>query len=139
MKENGIEESLVFDTSAIFALVLDEPGADIVTKLSTDEKSRIYLSFLTLYEIQYVCLRRFDKPMADEIVTLILSQDWIIDNDTGLSMIKLASNFKAWHKMSVADSWIAALAFNVGGTLVHKDPEFEALKDQIELLSLPNK
>jgi predicted nucleic acid-binding protein len=36
-------------------------------------------------------------------------------------------------------SWIAATAKSYGATLVHKDPEFDQLKEEIKLLHLPYK
>jgi len=41
--------------------------------------------------------------------------------------------------VSVADSLISAVANLHHATLVHKDPELEVLRGQIELLSLPFK
>ena len=42
-------------------------------------------------------------------------------------------------KLSFADAWIAATAILYASTLVHKDPEFEQLEDEIEILKLPYK
>ncbi|MCH8068096.1 MAG: PIN domain-containing protein [Candidatus Marinimicrobia bacterium] len=138
-KENATVENWVFDTSAVLTLVLDEPGADTVTSLTTSTTNLIYVSFITNYEVHYKFLRNFGESSADNVLKLLLSQRWITDYDVDLAMIKVASSFKAQYRISVADSWIAALAFNRHATLVHKDPEFEALKDQIDLLSLPYK
>ena len=33
------------------------------------------------------------------------------------------------HTLSVADAWIAAAAQQLGATLLHKDPEFQAVAD----------
>ena len=46
-----------------------------------------------------------------------------------------ASRIKASHSLSVADAWIAAAALISRATLVHKDPEFEAITqlDQVWL------
>ena len=38
-----------------------------------------------------------------------------------------ASRIKATHSLSVADVWIAATALHSQATLLHKDPEFEAI------------
>lgn len=50
-----------------------------------------------------------------------------------------AAEIKAYHPLSLADAWIAALALNRSAVLVHKDPEFEALSGLIHLLPLPYK
>ena len=41
--------------------------------------------------------------------------------------------------VSVADSWIIATALENGAPLVHKDPEFEQVKDRLSLFPLPYK
>ena len=51
----------------------------------------------------------------------------------------MAAEFKAAHKISFADAWIAATAKFQQAVLVHKDPEFEQVKDEVTLLPLPYK
>jgi predicted nucleic acid-binding protein len=51
----------------------------------------------------------------------------------------IAGRLKANNRISFADSWIAATAKSYGATLVHKDPEFDQLKEEIKLLHLPYK
>jgi len=46
---------------------------------------------------------------------------------------------KAAYPISVADAWIAATALTTDTTLVHKNPEMEALADIIALKALPYK
>jgi len=46
---------------------------------------------------------------------------------------------KAAHKVSFADAFVAATALRLKATLVHKDPEFDALKNVIQLEALPPK
>jgi len=41
--------------------------------------------------------------------------------------------------MSMADAWITALAKIKKAILVHKDPEFESIEKEIEVLKLPYK
>ena len=45
---------------------------------------------------------------------------------------------KASHRISFADSWVAALALENDATLVHKDPELEQIPD-LKQLVLPYK
>ena len=47
----------------------------------------------------------------------------------------ISGRLKATHKLSFADSWIAATAVLYDLTLVHKDPEFEQLEDEIKVLN----
>jgi predicted nucleic acid-binding protein len=61
----------------------------------------------------------------------------VVESDEPLGLA--AARIKASHKLSVADAWIAATAERLGATLVHKDPEFEALAGSIRLQALPPK
>ncbi len=47
------------------------------------------------------------------------------------------SELKAQHRISVTDSWIIATAISRNATLVHKDPEFDALSDRVTMKALP--
>lgn len=50
-----------------------------------------------------------------------------------------AAKLKAAHKVSFADAFVAATAQRLNATLVHKDPEFDALEGVISLHRLPLK
>jgi predicted nucleic acid-binding protein len=50
-----------------------------------------------------------------------------------------ASALEAEHRLSLADALIAAYARRRGAVLLHKDPEFEAVADSVELEALPYK
>ena len=45
----------------------------------------------------------------------------------------------SWSKVSFADAFVAATAQRLDATLVHKDPDFDALKGIIKLHALPPK
>jgi predicted nucleic acid-binding protein len=50
-----------------------------------------------------------------------------------------AARIKANHHVSLADAIIASYTYQHKAMLVHKDPEFENLADQIDLETLPYK
>ena len=54
-------------------------------------------------------------------------------------LINTPGKLKATHRISFADAWVAATAMMLGAILVHKDPEFEELEDEVEMLRLPYK
>jgi predicted nucleic acid-binding protein len=60
---------------------------------------------------------------------------WQVDEPTLLT----ASRFKAVHRLSLADALIAALAHRQEAVLVHKDPEYTALAEEVKLEALPYK
>jgi len=43
------------------------------------------------------------------------------------ALLERAASLKAVHALSLADAWIAATALECQATLMHKDPEFEAI------------
>jgi predicted nucleic acid-binding protein len=89
-------------------------------------------------EGKYQLWRRVGKDTAGEFETMIrnlpLSRVDVTD-----SILNYAAEIKATTRLSVADSWIVATAMETGSALVHKDPEFEQVKDQLELVPLPYK
>lgn len=49
-------------------------------------------------------------------------------------LLKKAAEIKATHPLSLADAWIAAAAIEQGAILLHKDPEFTAVRLRQEAL-----
>lgn len=133
-------ESFVLDTSAILALWNEEDGASAVEKILRDRSHnrKIFISFMTFMECRYRVWKDHGRSAADELFrSLNLLPVSRVDVDDTLLMI--ASELKAQHKISVADSWIIATAITRNATLVHKDPEFEALSGKVIMKMLPYK
>lgn len=136
----GASEAWVFDTSALLCLKENEPGADEVERLLREcgPKGRAYVCFITLMEYYYILQRRRGEPEARrgylELKSLPLR---VVESDEELGLC--AARIKAQNKLSVADAWVAATAQRLEAKLIHKDPEFEQLKDAISLHALPYK
>ena len=130
-------ESYVLDTSAILTLIENEEGADRVERILAEERALV--PWMTLLEVHYVTLQEQGQGEADRRYALMkrLSSEilWRIDEPILLT----ASRLKAGHHLSLADSLIAAFAQRESATLVHKDPEFEVLAEQVKLEALPYK
>jgi len=127
----------VLDTSALLTLIEDEAGAETVERVI--RSSRVVLPAVVLMEVFYILrqergeaeayrLYAHCREIADELVSEL-------DEPTVLQ----AGRFKADHKVSLADAWIAAVAKLKGAILVHKDPELEALEGLVEMQALPYK
>ncbi len=133
-------ETFVLDTSALFCLKEDEPGAAEVEKILRDggAKGRVLVSFISLMEFFYILQQEQGERAAQkgylEMKQLPVN---VIESDEQLGLS--AAGIKASHKLSVADAWVAATAQRLQATLVHKDPEFESLKDYLTLHPLPYK
>ena len=128
----------VLDTSALFCLKQNEPGADAVEDMLRKDGPRggVYLCFMSLMEYYYVLQKTEGESRARhgylELKQLPLR---VVESDEELALS--AARIKASTALSVADAWIAATADRLGATLVHKDPEFEPLKEKILLSKLP--
>lgn len=121
----------------MLTLIEDEPGASRVEELLREEET--FLPWLALLEVHYISRQEQGQSEADRRYALMKQLPskilWDIDEPTLLA----ASRFKASHRLSFADSLIAAFAKRQNAVLVHKDPEFEALADQVALEALPYK
>ena len=118
------------DTSAILTLRDDEPGAERVARLLEGPDP----CFITRMEVLYWVWKDEGETrgrLADEQMQSLPIQ-WV---DQTEPLLLEASRIKASHSLSVADAWIAAAALISRATLVHKDPEFEAINqlDQVWL------
>jgi predicted nucleic acid-binding protein len=125
------------DSSALIALMEEEDGHETVADLLRQEK--IIIPYIVLMEVYYISLRESGQQEADRrwamIKRLPVEFVWGIDEAT----VRTAARFKALHRVSFADAIIAAYAKSFNAILVHKDPEYEALAGEVELLSLPFK
>lgn len=128
----------VLDTSALFCLKQNEPGADEVEAVlrESGSRGRVYLCFMSLMEYFYVLQKAEGESLARqgylELKQLPLK---VVESDEELALS--AARIKAFTPLSVADAWIAATAERLNAALVHKDPEFDPLKDKIILSKLP--
>ncbi|MDR7523172.1 MAG: type II toxin-antitoxin system VapC family toxin [Armatimonadota bacterium] len=131
-------ERYVLDTSAIVAFLGDEPGAGRVERLLRGVQAgqhEVLACSITLMEVFYTALRTKGEDEAVRLLALVRAWPvaWVYPDEKALLQ---AGRVKAAHRLSVADALIAAVARLGGATLVHKDPEFEALRGQVGLLSL---
>lgn len=130
-------KAYVLDTSAMLTLIEDEAGADRVEEVLREDQ--VVIPHIVLMEIHYITLQERGQAEADrryglakQLTSKIL---WQMDEPTLLT----ASRFKAAHRLSLADAMIAASAKRNDAILLHKDPEFEALAEQVDLEALPYK
>lgn len=137
MTASTSSQAYLLDTSALMALIEDEPGADRVDGLLRSE--RILLPFLVGLETYYVTLQERSEDEADRRLALIRQLPAVWLDQVGDEMLVLAGRLKARHRLSLADALIAAFAVHAGAILVHKDPEFEAVAHLVPQERLPYK
>lgn len=135
------DRKYLLDTSALFAFTDNEEGASAVQKILQDAKNKtltVYVSAMSLMELYYVTCREIGEDAARQIVMLTRSLP-VTELPLADDLILPAGDLKARFQISVADAWIAATAKLNGLTLLHKDPEFEPLKEEIDVQELPYK
>jgi predicted nucleic acid-binding protein len=130
-------KAYLLDTSAVFTFIEEEPGFERVKEVLREEDT--LLPSPVLLEVHYISRQEQGQGEADRRYALLKQFPceilWRIDEPTLLT----ASRFKAAHRLSLADALIAAFAHQWEAILLHKDPEFEVLTDQVDLESLPYK
>ena len=115
------------DTSAILTLRDDEPGAERVAMV-LEGPDPCFACFITRMEVLYRVWKdegeRSGRLAYEQLQSLPI--EWV---DQTEPLLLEASRIKATHPLSVADAWIAAAALFSRATLLHKDPEFEAITE----------
>jgi len=136
-----MNDRYLLDTSAILTLWNNEDGADDVEAIlrkAESDKVIVYASFMTYMEAYYRIYRVEGIESARAIYAEIGSLP-IYKIDADEKILLRAGAIKANYSLSIADAWIVASAIEKGAILVHKDPEYEQLKDMVSMIILPYK
>jgi predicted nucleic acid-binding protein len=134
-------EVVLLDTSACLTFLENEAGAGTVEACLLDARAGlvvVHASFVTLTEVEYITTREQGPAVASQALAKMRAGPvrWHHSDD---DLCAAAARFKAAGRLSLADAFVAATAQRLGATLIHKDPEFEALGDRLKLQSLPLK
>ena len=136
MAPRRVASSYLLDSSALLALIEDEPGATRVEKLLRNES--VLIPWVALLEVHYVTARRHDVAEADRRYGLLTQVGATVLWENDERLLLQASRLKATYRLSLADSLIAAHALRHSSLLVHRDPEYQHLADELELEQLPD-
>lgn len=105
MREGNIK-IYVLDTSAVFAYLEDEAGADRVEDLLEQADrgdAEVLLSFMTVAEVFYITLQEGAEKKALQRLSLLKALSvGIIESSEKISIS--SARLKASHKISIADS-----------------------------------
>lgn len=124
----------VFDSYAVLALFFDEPGADQVEEILHEAAIAdrpVLITAVNWAEVLYRMKRkrgnegvesakRFEATMPIDIAPV----------DRALA--EIAAEFKAAHKMSLADGFAAALAKQKKAEFITGDQEFKAVEGELK-------
>lgn len=137
--------SYVLDTSALLTVLNDEEGADTVLRIvavkgqkkQRSRNSTVHLPFMALMELHYLLIRKNGQAEAQKVIRMI--KVWPVQlNESTRQWREEAARIKATTRLSVADAWICGLARLLDAQLVHKDPEYDTVKN-LASLRLPYK
>ena len=127
----------LLDSSAVLALIEEEPGAERVAKLL--RTGRAILPWIALLEVRYITLQECGAMEAERRQSYLLAIPSLVDWAVDAALLAQAAIFKAGLRLSFADSLIAAYASKHEAVLVHKDPEFDSLPPGLIREALPFK
>ena len=125
----------VLDSHALLALLRDEPGGETVAHILERAGQRdqpVHMTEVNYAEVQYI-VRRKDGDAAWANIANELKAVPIEFHPATRRLADLAADFKARHKISLADAFAAALAKEKKTELVTGDPEFKALEKEIKI------
>ncbi|HEV2437047.1 MAG TPA: PIN domain-containing protein [Verrucomicrobiae bacterium] len=128
-------KTTVLDTSALLALLFDEPGAEKIENLfhqASEADRPMFISAVNWAEVLYKMLRRqgasgFEGARQVER-TMPLAVE-LVDRD----MAEAAAHLKNAHGLGLADAFAAALARHKKAELVTADTEFKAVEKEIKI------
>ena len=141
----------VLDTSALLALVLEEPGSMEVLEIlgsrvggeihengpGDADPPPVFLPFMALMELEYRVMQLYGVYEAERKSAMI--RHWPVELvESRPRWRQHAARIKAHHRLSLADAWIAALAVLQDARLVHRDPELDAVEG-LRSLRLPDR
>lgn len=120
-------EPVVLDAYAVLAVLGDEPAAEEVARILSNHGYAVFMSAINVGEVQYILLRRQGAEAARKVEDAIYDHPRIQVANATRERIRAAAEIKTKGGLSLADSFAAALALELGAELVTGDPEFESL------------
>ena len=125
----------VLDSHALLKLLRDEPGAEAVSLILEKASQRdqpVHMTEVNYAEVQYM-VRRKDGDAVWTAIANELRAAPIEFHPADRQLADVAADFKARHKISLADAFAAALAKERKTELVTGDSEFKPLEAEIKI------
>ena len=125
----------VLDSYALLAFFRGENSAAQVKQLlhkaaSTDRP--LQMTEVNYAEVKYMLVKKNGKEAWDQAAEILTSLP-IEFHPVDRRLAEVAADFKARHKISLADAFAAALAKDQKTELVTGDPEFKSLENEIKI------
>ena len=121
--------SHVLDTSALLAHYFNEPGAEVIERLWSEESSRLAISAVTIAELK----GRLHQEITDDGESAKAADAYVNELTICLTVDRATAEL-AWQlrqaspgRLPLVDALIAATARAAGAILVHKDPHMSQI------------
>jgi predicted nucleic acid-binding protein len=127
--------SPVLDSFALLAYLRDEGGAEFIQGVLEKASRRdtpVFMTEVNYAEVKYIILRE-DGEEAWKVVAASLGSLPIEFVPASRTLADTAADFKASHRISLADAFAAALAKERKTELITGDPEFKPLEKEIKI------
>jgi ribonuclease VapC len=131
--------NIILDSYAVLVFLQGEPGVERVKKFLVAAQTgeiQVYLPVVNLGEIIYIIERRLGLDEAQSALSAIKQLPLAIfpaDEENVLA----AAHIKAQFPVSYADAFVIAAALTLDAVILTGDPEFDAVKELVELEKLP--
>ncbi len=125
----------VLDSYALLAFLRGEPGEEKVAALlerAGERDQPLHMTEANYAEVKYLTMRKDGADRWTEIARELPALP-IDFHPIDRPLADLAADFKARHKLSLADAFAAALAKERKAELFTGDPEFKALDKEIKI------
>ena len=125
----------VLDSHALLAFLRGGAGDHQVAALlekAGDRDAPLHMTEVNYAEVKYMVIRKDGAERWEEIARELPTLP-IEFHPATRALADLAADFKARHKLSLADAFAAALAKEKKAELVTGDPEFKAVEKEIRI------
>ncbi|MBL9216963.1 MAG: PIN domain-containing protein [Opitutaceae bacterium] len=129
---------LVFDASALLALLFGEPGAEAVEILMHRASEKDQPMLMSAVNWAEVCYRVEGKRGAEALVQAkeFATNAAVIVVAADRELSEAAATYKAAEQLGLADAFAAALAKTRKADLVTADREFKSVESEIKIIWL---
>jgi ribonuclease VapC len=127
--------AVVLDSYALLAYFRAEESGKVVLELldrAQKHDRKLHMTEVNYAEVKYMILRK-DGPEAWKRAAEVLLTLPVEFHVVTRLLADSAADFKAAHKMSLADGFAAALTKRMKAELVTGDPEFRAIEGEIKV------
>jgi ribonuclease VapC len=125
----------VLDSHALLAFFRGEAAAvqvkQLLHKAASDDQP-LQMTEVNYAEVKYILVRKDGAEAWEQAADILISLP-IEFHPADRRLADLAADFKARHKISLADAFAAALAKERKTELVTGDPEFKSLEKEIRI------